>query len=64
MTDDAIAHDILKFVRQLDGGDSPESVLRAAIARRWLDTRGSPTPDGRRLIRSLDDLHRVSGPRV
>lgn len=56
MTEDGIAKNILQFVRKLDGGDSEEGVLKAAIARKWLDAKGSPTPEGRQLIRSFDDL--------
>ena len=62
MTDDAIAKNILKFVRQLDGADSDERVLASAIERRWLDRTGLPTPDGRRLIQSFDDLQRIGRP--
>jgi hypothetical protein len=58
MTDDSIAKGILKFVRQLDGGDD-DRVRSAAIARRWLDQSGAPTPDGERLIRSFEDLRRT-----
>jgi len=59
VTDDAIAKNILKFVRQLDGVDSDEGVLKAAIAHRWLDRRGAPTPAGRKLIDSFDTLQRI-----
>lgn len=58
MTEDGIAKNILQFVRKLDGGDTEEGVLRAAIARKWLDAKGAPTPEGRQLIRSFDDLGR------
>lgn len=58
MTEDGIAKNILQFVRKLDGGDSEERVLKAAIARKWLDAKGAPTPEGRQLIRSFDDLGR------
>lgn len=56
MTEDGIAKNILQFVRKLDGGDNDEGVLKAAIARKWLDAKGAPTPAGRQLIRSFDDL--------
>lgn len=56
MTEDGIAKHILQFVRKLDGGDSEEGVRQAAIARRWLDVKGAPTPEGRQLIRSFKDL--------
>jgi hypothetical protein len=62
VTEDSIARSILKFVRQLDGCDSEERVLAAAIERRWLDKRGSPTPDGRRLIDSFETLNRIGRP--
>ncbi len=64
MTDDAIAKNILKFVRQLDGDDTEERVLQAAIAHRWLDHHGLPTPDGRRLIDSFDTLQRIGRPSI
>jgi hypothetical protein len=62
MTDDVVAKNILKFVRQLDGAESDELVLQAAIERRWLDRRGLPTADGRELIKSFDDLQRIGRP--
>lgn len=62
MTDDAIAKNILKFVRQLDGADSDELVLKSAIERRWLDRKGLPTPDGRRLIDEFDVLQKIIRP--
>ncbi len=62
MTEDGIAKNILRFVRKLDGGQSEETVLRAAIARKWLDPKGAPTPAGRQLIRSFDDLTQGRSP--
>jgi len=62
VTDDVIAKNILKFVRQLDGADTDELVLKSAIERRWLDRRGLPTADGRDLIRSFDDLQKIGRP--
>lgn len=62
VTDDAIAKNIMKFVRQLDGADSDELVLKSAIERRWLDRRGLPTPSGRRLIDEFDTLQRIGRP--
>lgn len=59
MSDDIIAKDILKFVKLLDGGESEDSVFRAAVARNWLDRHGAPTHDGRQLIRSFEPLWRV-----
>lgn len=64
VTDDAIAKNILKFVRQLDGVDTEEGVLEAAIAHRWLDEQGMPTPDGRRLIDSFDVLQKIGRPTI
>lgn len=63
MTDDLIAKNILKFVRQLDGADTDERVLEAAIAHRWLDRQGVPTTDGRKLIDSFDTLNQIHFPR-
>ncbi len=62
MTDDLIAKNIMKFVRQLDGSESEELVLKSAIERRWLDRRGHPTADGRALIRSFDELQKIGRP--
>lgn len=62
MTDDTIAKNILKFVRQLDGADTDEGVLKAAIQRRWLDKRGLPTADGRRLMSEFDTLQKIGRP--
>jgi hypothetical protein len=62
VTDDAIARNILKFVRQLDGAETDELVLKAAIKRRWLNRKGVPTRDGRRLIQSFDDLQSIGRP--
>lgn len=64
MTDDAVTRNILKFVRQLDGFDTDERVLEAAIAHRWLDRQGLPTPDGRKLIDEFDTLQRIGRPTV
>jgi hypothetical protein len=62
VTDDHIARNILKFVRQLDGAETDEGVLKAAIRRRWLDRHGAPTPDGRKLVDEFDTLHRIGRP--
>lgn len=62
MTDEAIRKDILKFVRQLDGVEADDLALKAAIAHRWLDKKGSPTPDGRKLIDSFGTLQRIGRP--
>ena len=62
VTEDGIARNILRFVRKLDGGESDDTVLKAAIARRWLDAKGAPTPEGRQLIRSFDDLTQGRSP--
>jgi hypothetical protein len=62
VTDDVIAKNIMKFVRQLDGADTDELVLKSAIERRWLDRCGLPTADGRDLIKSFDDLQKIGRP--
>lgn len=62
MTDDAIAKNILKFVRQLDGVENDDCVLQSAIAHRWLDKKGLPTADGRKLIDSFDTLEKFVRP--
>ena len=64
MTEDALARKILKFVRQLDGGETDQRVLEAAVARRWLDARGRPTADGRRLVDEFDTLGSIGRPTV
>lgn len=63
MTDDAIAKKILRFVKQLDGGETDDVVLKAAIAHKWMDRHGRPTPDGRDLVSSFDDLSRITSQR-
>lgn len=62
MTDEAIRKDILKFVRQLDGVEADDLALKAAVAHRWLDKKGSPTPSGRKLIDSFNTLQRIGRP--
>lgn len=62
MTDDPIARNILKFVRQLDGAETDEGVLKAAIRRRWLDSCGAPTADGRRLVDEFVTLENIGRP--
>ncbi len=62
MTDDSITRNILKFVRQLDGAETEEGVLEAAISRRWLDRKGLPTPAGRRLVDEFDTLEKIGRP--
>lgn len=64
MTDDAIAKTILKFVRQLDGGDTEESVLEAAIARHWLTLEGYPTPAGLKLIDEFVTMEQITRQRA
>lgn len=64
MTDDVITRSILKFVRQLDGVETDERVLEAAISHRWLDKKGAPTADGRKLIDSFDTLQKIGRPTV
>jgi hypothetical protein len=62
VSEDAIAKHILKFVRQLDGGDDDDVIFRTAINRRWLDNSGRPTPHGRDLIQSFHELERIGRP--
>ncbi|MEK7265382.1 MAG: hypothetical protein AAB227_04700 [Pseudomonadota bacterium] len=64
MTDDVIAKSILKFVRQLDGAGTDDRVLESAIAHRWLDGKGLPTPDGRKLIDEFDTMRKIGRPTV
>ncbi len=64
VTDDAIAKNILKFVRQLDGVENDERLLEAAIAHHWLDQKGVPTVDGRKLIDSFHTLQKIGRPTV
>lgn len=64
MTDDVITKHILKFVRQLDGAETEKSVIEAAIAHRWLDHRGKPTADGRRLVDEFDTLKSIGRPTI
>ena len=64
MTDDAIAKTILKFVRQLDGGETEESVLEAAIARHWLNHEGYPTPAGLKLMDEFVTMEKVTRARA
>ncbi|MCB2113202.1 MAG: hypothetical protein R3C42_03165 [Parvularculaceae bacterium] len=64
MTDDVIARNILKFVRQLDGVENNDRLLEAAIAHRWLDKNGLPTPAGRKLIDSFNTLERIGRPTI
>lgn len=62
MTNDTIARTILKFVRQLDGGDTEERVLEAAIARHWLNREGFPTPAGIKLIDEFVTMEKITRP--
>jgi hypothetical protein len=64
VTNDAIARTILKFVRQLDGGETEASVLEAAIARHWLNREGYPTPDGLKLIDEFVTMEKITRPRA
>jgi len=62
VTNDTIARTILKFVRQLDGGDTEERVLEAAIARHWLNREGFPTPAGIKLIDEFVTMEKITRP--
>lgn len=64
MTDDVIARTILKFVRQLDGGETEERVLEAAIARHWLSREGYPTPAGIRLMDEFVTMEQITRQRA
>ncbi len=64
MTDDTIARTILKFVRQLDGGETEERVLEAAIARHWLNRDGYPTPAGLKLMDEFVTMEQVTRARA
>ncbi|MBY0422443.1 MAG: hypothetical protein K2Q06_09075 [Parvularculaceae bacterium] len=59
MTDEKVAEGILKFVWQVEGGASGDSIRRAAVARHWLDEDGRPTSHGRQLIDSFEELRRI-----
>ena len=63
MTEDAIIRKILKFVRQVDGGDTDERVRQSAMERRWIDAKGVPTRDGERLAHSIDLMNQLGKPR-
>lgn len=64
MTDEAITKTILKFVRQLDGGETEECVLESAIARHWLSREGYPTPSGLKLIDEFVTMEQVTRQRA
>lgn len=64
MTDEAITRTILKFVRQLDGGETEDRVLEAAIARHWLNREGYPTPAGLKLIDEFVTMEQVTRQRA
>ncbi len=64
MTDETIAKTILKFVRQLDGGETEEHVLEAAIARHWLTLEGYPTPAGLKLMDEFVTMEKVTRARA
>lgn len=53
MSEEAVTRHILKFVKLLDGGESDDLVRQAAINRKWLDQRGTPTIEGKRLAHSF-----------
>ena len=60
MTDDAVAKRILKFLRQMNAEEDEDALLRDAVARAWLSADGRPTPSGRDMIKSFDDMERVT----
>jgi hypothetical protein len=64
VTDEAITRTILKFVRQLDGGETEDLVLEAAIARHWLNREGYPTPAGLKLIDEFVTMEQVARQRA
>jgi hypothetical protein len=64
VTDETIAKTILKFVRQLDGGDTEERVLEAAVARHWLTLEGYPTPAGIKLMDEFVTMEKVTRARA
>lgn len=59
MTDEKVAEGILKFVWQVEGGATGDSLRKAAVARHWLDENGHPTSHGRALIDSIEELRRI-----
>ncbi len=63
MTDEAIAHGILKFMRQMHADQPDEELIEAAVARRWLAENGAPTQEGRALIQSFAEIERIAGGR-
>lgn len=60
MTDDAVARRILKFLRQMNAEDDDDSLREDAVSRDWLTPAGAPTPSGRALARSFDDMERAA----
>lgn len=56
----AVARRIIRFLKQIEGSETEEQLLSAAIARRWLDQDGAPTPDGERLVAAFEDLERFT----
>ena len=60
MSDEVVTKRILKFLRQMNADDDDAALLRDAVARAWLSADGRPTATGREMVRSFDDLERVS----
>lgn len=60
MTDDAVARQILKFLRQMNSEDDDLTLVESAIHKAWLLEDGQPTQEGRQLIRSFEDIERVT----
>lgn len=56
MTEEHVTKRILAFVKKLNSSESEEDLLRAAIAKEWLDEGGNPTSAGKELARSFEDL--------
>jgi hypothetical protein len=55
MPDDVISATILGFAHLLAGGRAGETAMSFAVSRAWVDERGRPTEDGRRLVAALRD---------
>lgn len=56
MTEEHVTKRILAFVKKLNSDKSDDDLLRAAIAKEWLDEGGNPTISGIELARSFEEL--------